>query len=432
MAGTSPNPALDGESRAATVIAILSVVTILSTLVVSLRCYCRAVILGNFGLDDALIIPAQILTIATAIAIGLEAKYGLGRHIWTMPDEHYVPYMKSFYCSIIFYNVGVSLTKISILLQYKRIFPNTIPVLPTIIKVGLVILILWATTLCFLLPMVCMPVAAFWDPDVKGSCLDQATIWYVMAAFNVATDFAVFTIPIPIISSLHLPIRQRAMLFVVFTIGIFPCAISIYRIRTLHAAATSTDPTWDNVGAATFSFLELSVGVIAICLPPLRPMLIRFMPRVFGTLLNTGSRSGAGPTSGRRVSYAPFGDAGVDAGGGLPARRPSMFKGTLRESESTEGLRDVECGKFDAAELVHIPVQKRYSVSVVAGWEPQSVGELNPAGDEPGIKTMTVVTQEVSFAAMEEMERGEGGARKGAVTSECAPSRPTTCQRLQK
>jgi hypothetical protein len=60
MAGPSPNPALDGESRVGEIIAILTVASILSTLVVALRVYSRAVILRSFGLDDAMIVPAQV------------------------------------------------------------------------------------------------------------------------------------------------------------------------------------------------------------------------------------------------------------------------------------------------------------------------------------------------------------------------------------
>jgi hypothetical protein len=60
MAGPSPYPDLDGESRVGEIIAILCVAAILSTLVVTLRCYCRLVILRSFGLDDAFIVPAQV------------------------------------------------------------------------------------------------------------------------------------------------------------------------------------------------------------------------------------------------------------------------------------------------------------------------------------------------------------------------------------
>lgn len=66
MAGPSPFPDLDGESRVGEIIAILSVAGILSTLAVTLRCYCRAVILRSFGLDDVLIVPAQVRAAALA------------------------------------------------------------------------------------------------------------------------------------------------------------------------------------------------------------------------------------------------------------------------------------------------------------------------------------------------------------------------------
>ncbi len=60
MAGPSPNPDLDNQSRTIEVVVILSVACPLSTLVVLLRCYSRAVILRSFGLDDLKIIPAQV------------------------------------------------------------------------------------------------------------------------------------------------------------------------------------------------------------------------------------------------------------------------------------------------------------------------------------------------------------------------------------
>ncbi|KAL2138503.1 hypothetical protein VTI28DRAFT_6653 [Corynascus sepedonium] len=422
MAGPSPDPALDSQSRVGEIIAIITVTSILSTLAVVLRCYSRAVILRSFGLDDAIMVPAQILTLASALAIGLETKYGLGRHSWVMPDEDFIPYMKSFYSSIIVYNIAVCMTKISILLQYSRIFNNTI--LRKIIVTGLGFLTCWGITLSFLLPMVCMPVAAFWDPDVEGVCLDNATIWYVMAGVNVVTDFAIFTMPIPVISSLQLPKKQKAMLLIVFTLGIFPCAVSIYRITTLRSAAVSKDPTWDNVDAATFSFLELTVGVIAVCLPTLRPILVHTMPRIFGSLLRSaGHTDPTGPIGGR-ASRTPFrgtgsGLATIGGGGGtsIGGRPGSMLKGsTLRESESTEGLRlsdeesvlprsrldgDIEFGELD--KRLNNPVNKRYSVSVVAGWEPSSL--LRPptnSGEQNGIQATTVVTQKVTLAETEE------------------------------
>lgn len=60
MPRPSPYPELDGESRVGEIIAILVVATLLSTLAVVLRCYSRAVVLRCFGLDDVVMIPAQV------------------------------------------------------------------------------------------------------------------------------------------------------------------------------------------------------------------------------------------------------------------------------------------------------------------------------------------------------------------------------------
>lgn len=257
-----------------------------------------------------------------------------------MAEENFTPYMKAFYSSIITYNVAVTLTKISIVLQYRRLFFQ--PILQRITLGILLALSAWGITLSIMLPLVCLPVESFWNPSVPGRCMNFETVWYTMAGVNVATDFILFFLPIPVISSLHLPRRQKLMLLVVFGLGVFPCAISIYRIRTLHAAAVAADPTWDNVGAATFSFLELTIGVVAVCLPTLRPFLAASMPRLFSSLRS------------KKNTYPPHPDAGPPPeefrSGPVQMRPPSVSSrggSTLRgsgEGDSTEGLGSP--GKF--------------------------------------------------------------------------------------
>lgn len=134
-----------------------------------------------------------------------------------MTDEDYTPYMKSFYCSVVTYNVAICIVKISILLQYRRIFFSK-----GVQRLSLILLIFescWATTLSVLLPLVCTPVAAFWDRSVEGTCLNQLTIWYVMASVNLVTDFIIFSMPLPVIRNLQLPRKQRIMLTGVFCLG---------------------------------------------------------------------------------------------------------------------------------------------------------------------------------------------------------------------
>jgi hypothetical protein len=106
-----------------------------------------------------------------------------------------------------------------------------------------------------------------------------------------------------------------------------------------------------------------------------------------------------------------------------------MFKSALRESDSTEGLRDevvtprsrmesdIEFGQLEGAAHLPCPGPRRYSVSVVAGWERASMNEMGLTEmDRPGIKTTTVVTQKVTFA--NEEERTSGDRSSGDRSSE--------------
>jgi len=55
------------------------------------------------------------------------------------------------------------------------------------------------------------------------------------------------------------------------------CIISI-------TAGKSTDPTWDNVGIATWSCVELNMAIVCPSLPVLKPLIARLFPRI---LLNS-------------------------------------------------------------------------------------------------------------------------------------------------
>ena len=110
------------------------------------------------------------------------------------------------------------LVKISILLQYRRIFSGVIMQRVTTFGIGLISA--WAVMISFLLTLICVPVAAFWDPTVEGRCLSSLLVWYIMASFNLTTDVSLFIMPLPVIRSLQLPKRQKYILTAIFGLGL--------------------------------------------------------------------------------------------------------------------------------------------------------------------------------------------------------------------
>jgi len=308
-----------------------------------------------------------------------------------VPPSNLVPYMKSFYASIVVYNIAVCLTKVSILLQYKRLFSN--PIMQRITLFSLCFLVAWAVALAFLLTLICQPVAAFWDTSINGKCLDAPTIWYIMAGVNLVSDFTILTLPMPVIKSLQLPKRQKIMLAAVFCLGFFPCAVSIYRIKTLRTAIDTPDPMYDNVDAATWSFLELTTGVLAACLPTLRPIFIAIMPRLFGASSAVRSRAGHS-TVGRDARGAkPY--VSQNAGNSFKIKEMDLGSegGSGLRGGSSSGEEDIEFGALKGASRGP-KVAAGYSVSVVAAEEGRR--DNGDGGLGRGIRTTTVVTQQVS------------------------------------
>ncbi|ROV94087.1 hypothetical protein VMCG_08265 [Cytospora schulzeri] len=390
------NHDLDEQTQVTWIISIISLACIISTTAVALRIYTRLRILHIFGPDDIVMGFAQILSFAAALSIGLETKWGLGRHKWIMTEDDYTPYMKSFYCSVVTYNVAICVVKISIMLQYRRIFSSD-----GVQRLTLIMLIFescWATTLSVLLPLVCTPVSAFWNRSVRGTCLDQLVIWYVMASINLVTDFIVFSMPLPVIKSLQLPRKQKLMLMGVFCLGFFTCIISVYRMQTLRVAAHTGDPTWDNTNAAVWSYIELAIGVLAASLPTLKPLFARLLPRLFKATssdqyrYNNNAMTGAGNTanmygkSRTRTSTAPGGIFIKDIDGDLNALR-------------TNGSRASSGSGAGSGGALELPIM--YNVTVTGGSKRDSdiqrtlaMGHMT-SSSLSGIQTTTVVTQRV-------------------------------------
>ncbi|KAI1843271.1 hypothetical protein JX265_012156 [Neoarthrinium moseri] len=283
------------ESRTTAVVVVLTVGTILSTAAVLLRVYSRYILLRAFDKDDAVIVGGLVFLLATSVAIGLECHYGLGTHISTVAEEDVVPYLKvglatisgldlrsqlqAFYVSTITYSVAIYLVKISIILQYCRIFKDTR--FYTVSYAMMIGLSVWTVVMGFLLTFICVPVSLFWEPDTPGTCMNRLALWLSIAVINMATDITCFVMPIPSILRLQMRKNQKIFLAGIFALALCPCAISAYRIQTLSAAAQSSDSTWDNALAAIWTFVELSTGTIAACLPTFRPVMARLMPRVF-------------------------------------------------------------------------------------------------------------------------------------------------------
>ncbi|KAF2749001.1 hypothetical protein M011DRAFT_475753 [Sporormia fimetaria CBS 119925] len=251
-----------------------------SSAAVLLRLYTRTRILRIFGPDDVTIGIAQVLSIAVSITTVLEVVWGLGQHTQFVSREDAIRQAKCLYANTYIYNAAQIMTKISFLIQYRRLFPSDR--ILTLCCWLLVLITAWGVAQEFLVGFACTPLTIF-KPHMKGKCIYSLPIWYLTSGMNIVTDFLIFGIPIHPVLQLRISKRKKLLLLGLFCLGFFTCFISLIRLTTLHKSIHTTDPFWDNAPTAYWSVVELNCGILCACLPTLRPLVQRILPRLVGT-----------------------------------------------------------------------------------------------------------------------------------------------------
>ncbi|KIH93380.1 hypothetical protein SPBR_04202 [Sporothrix brasiliensis 5110] len=299
MAGPPMDPALSAEDTAWVVITVSAITMTMAMLTLGARVYTRAVIVKQFGADDYGAVAAGVSLLLCGIFVCLNTKNGLGKHMWTLSPPEIVEYFRYFFLSLVWYNVTLVVVKLSFLAQYYRVF--SIPSIRRIIIGFMFVVGAWSLSQVFITIWGCSPVAKFWDQALPGRCLALFPQMYINAAGNIASDVAIFCLPIPILKSLNLRRQQKVLVMAIFGLGFFTCAISVVRIKYLQQAV---DLSWQNVAASCWSVGELSSAVTCLCLPTLKPLVQQVLPHLVGGS-SSGKSSGhsghsghAGPGSG--------------------------------------------------------------------------------------------------------------------------------------
>ncbi|KAF7155718.1 hypothetical protein CNMCM6106_006000 [Aspergillus hiratsukae] len=264
------------------IIATTSAFSALSTFFVALRLFTRFQLIKSPGTDDYTIAAALCFGWCTFAFLLQEVHYGLGQPMATLSNEQKKLQLKALWLSIPFYNMSLKLTKASIVYLYLRLFPTAKFVLAARIILGIIVLYgLWTVISAVLN---CLPVNSFWDISVQGRCIPKGFLWFFNAAMNILTDLCVLVLPIPVLSRLRLPRRQKIGVIFIFATGGFACVTSMVRLNYLTRATHTTDYTKDNGPIAVWSQIELNMGIICSCLPPLQPLVTRVFPGLLGSV----------------------------------------------------------------------------------------------------------------------------------------------------
>ncbi|KAG9195799.1 hypothetical protein G6011_00920 [Alternaria panax] len=266
--------------------------TCIAVICVALRLFTRLRLLGrSLGWEDYTIVISLALSVATGIFQILQVNAGNGKHAVFIEFPGGVEKILIYlFWSIICYNTSLMFTKISILLQYGRIF--TVREMRIPLHIIMAICIAWGITTLFTSIFTCVPVHAYWKilEQPGANCMANKTIWYVNASINIFTDLMVALLPVHVIWTLQIALRQRVALLAILTIGWFVCVVSILRLHALIALVEHPDDnTYYSAPAAYWSAIEMNLAIVCASLPALKPLIVKIIPGFSSTVQSARS-----------------------------------------------------------------------------------------------------------------------------------------------
>lgn len=283
-------------------LAVTAAMLVCSTVFVVLRLISRIGIVRRLGWDDHFMILAWCLAFGTSFAICYGTSVGLGRHEVDVPAQWDAALRKSEYAFSVLYNPALMATKTSILIFYltlsktQKIFRWAAIVTLAVVNIG-------GLALTFLIIFQCRPVtAAFKNPVPDSATCTNIVILYLSSApLNIITDLAILFLPMPILTSMRLPKKQKTILIITFGFGVFVAVVDVVRIAYLQQAAKNhlqdiqnhslpsggnsrnleaDDFSWYASLSFMWSAIEINVGIMCACVPALKPLVSRFLPHI--------------------------------------------------------------------------------------------------------------------------------------------------------
>lgn len=281
--------------RGPAVFAVTLATLVVGTFFFIARLVCRTLIVRRVSWDDYFIILAWFLAAGLTIAINIGTRFGLGRYDDNIPEDHRLPLKKTEYVFSVIYNPALMALKTSILVFYLRLSKNTQQVLSVASWIVLVIVNVTGVVLTFMNIFQCSPVkAAFSLYEGEAKCIPLLTVFVCSAPVNIVTDLAILALPIPVLTGMRLPKRQKYILVFTFSLGIFVTIVDVVRIYYLQQAIStiyttpSSDPSaifgdspdfaWNASLSLMWSAMEVNVGMICACIPTLKPLIIKILP----------------------------------------------------------------------------------------------------------------------------------------------------------
>jgi hypothetical protein len=114
--------------------------------------------------------------------------------------------------------------------------------------------------------------------------------------------------------------------------------VSILRLRSLITfGKDSSNISWSYLEVSTWSTIEITVGIICVCMPTLRLLLVRLFPKIFATTRNAYAKYGSTERSNGRFSRGQSRMVSATGSSNAPRSTPSYPMQDIGDGSGDDG-----------------------------------------------------------------------------------------------
>ncbi|CAI7629384.1 unnamed protein product [Penicillium pancosmium] len=284
------------QTRQPTTLAVSITFFVIASIFVALRFVSRIFVVRRIALHDYLMLLAWVIDFGFCFALFYATKNGLGLHSSDILDENESALSKANYAFTVLYNPALMAVKTSILVFYLTLTRNQ-KVFRRANYVTLAVVNGAGLALTMINVFQCRPVSAALLASVPpgATCTDIVTLYLSSSPVNIITDLAILFLPMPMLTQMRLPFKQKAILVITFSFGFFVAVVDVIRIAFLQQAATSRQAALSSIhiqssGGSDFSWyaslsfmwsaVEVNVSIMCGCVPSLKPLVARLVPKL--------------------------------------------------------------------------------------------------------------------------------------------------------
>ncbi|KUL88372.1 hypothetical protein ZTR_05014 [Talaromyces verruculosus] len=259
---------------------------VLASIFVGLCTISSIFVVKKLRLNDYLMLLAWLIDVGFMASLFVATGKGLGIHELDIKPSSYYGLDRADYVFTFLFGPASMAVKSSVLTFYltltqgSKVFHRANYITLFIVNAG-------GLALTIVEAVSCIPLGT------KEHCTEVFMVALASSPFEIITDIIILFLPIPRLTRMRLPWKQKLILVIAFSTGFGVIVVDVIRTAFLqnavitHRITNNPNPDgYDTTYFASVSFIwasiEVNMTIICACIPSLKPLADRFYPWIIG------------------------------------------------------------------------------------------------------------------------------------------------------